>query len=148
LVDYGINIRDLKDQVEIALACFIPVTLSYLPLRMGFNETTWSGAIVMAALNIGLLLFLALFLRKKIPVAALGTAAAWMLLWPSGSANFQTTLGKAIALFLTYALFVGFGEEILFRGYIQSQLNEAFGRPYRFFETPFGWGGLITAPLT
>jgi membrane protease YdiL (CAAX protease family) len=48
---------------------------------------------------------------------------------------------------LFYGLFVAFGEEILFRGYMQSQLNQVFGKPYRFFEVPFGWGAIITAAL-
>ena len=48
---------------------------------------------------------------------------------------------------MTYALFVGFGEENLYRGYMQSRLNEAFGRPYRFFGVPFGWGVFVTALL-
>jgi membrane protease YdiL (CAAX protease family) len=47
-------------------------------------------------------------------------------------------------LFTTYAVFVGFGEEILYRGYIQSRLNEVFGRPFKFSGVAFGWGFLIT----
>ena len=32
----------------------------------------------------------------------------------------------------------------MFRGNIQSRLNAAFGRPFRFWGVPFGWGLLIT----
>ena len=49
-----------------------------------------------------------------------------------------------MVLFVNYAVLVGFGEEILFRGYIQSRLNEAFGRPLSFYSVSFGWGILIT----
>jgi len=45
-----------------------------------------------------------------------------------------------------FLLFVGVGEELLFRGYIQSRLNKAFGCPYRFFGIDWGWGA-ITASL-
>ena len=145
--DYGIHFHNLKYQLDIAAACFVPVALSYMPIAVGADETTWSGAIMMAVVNVGLLLFLGLILRKKILVPALGTAAVWLLLWPSDVSAAQSSAGQAIILFATYALFVGFGEEILFRGYMQSRLNEVFGKPYRFFEVAYGWGTIITALL-
>lgn len=39
----------------------------------------------------------------------------------------------------------GFGEEIFFRGYIQSRVNQAFGRPWRFLGAQFGWGVMVSA---
>jgi membrane protease YdiL (CAAX protease family) len=39
------------------------------------------------------------------------------------------------------------GEELLFRGYIQSRLNEAFGKPFQFYGVHWGWGILITSLL-
>jgi membrane protease YdiL (CAAX protease family) len=41
----------------------------------------------------------------------------------------------------------GFGEEIFFRGYIQSRVNHAFGRPYRFMGVDFGWGLIVSSLL-
>ena len=43
--------------------------------------------------------------------------------------------------------FVGFGEEIIFRGYMQSRLNEGFGYPWKFAGVKFGPGLLITSIL-
>jgi membrane protease YdiL (CAAX protease family) len=40
----------------------------------------------------------------------------------------------------------GVGEEVFFRGYVQSRLNEAFGRPWRCFGVDFG-PGLFGATL-
>jgi len=145
--DYGIHFHNLKYQLDVAAACFIPVALSYMPIAMGADETTWGGALIMAVVNLGLLLFLGLILRKKTLVPALGTAAVWLLLWPSAGAGVQSPAGTAILIFLTYALFVGFGEEILFRGYMQSRLNEVFGKPFRLFDVSYGWGAIITALL-
>jgi membrane protease YdiL (CAAX protease family) len=41
----------------------------------------------------------------------------------------------------------GFGEEIFFRGFIQSRLNEAFGRPWRILGMRFGIGLVISSLL-
>jgi membrane protease YdiL (CAAX protease family) len=54
-----------------------------------------------------------------------------------------TTLFAVMSLFLL----VGFGEELFFRGYVQSRLNFVFGRPYRLLGMAFGAGLVITALL-
>lgn len=41
---------------------------------------------------------------------------------------------------------IGLSEEFFFRGYVQTRLNHAFGRPYRFLSARWG-GGLIAASL-
>lgn len=41
----------------------------------------------------------------------------------------------------------GFGEEIFFRGYIQSRVNQAFARPLRFLGIDFGWGLMVSSLL-
>lgn len=43
--------------------------------------------------------------------------------------------------------FSGFGEEFFFRGYIQSRLNLAFGRPYEWRGIRFGAGLFLTAGI-
>ncbi len=44
-------------------------------------------------------------------------------------------------------VFSGFGEELLFRGFFQGELNRAFGRPFRWGPIHFGWGLILTAAL-
>jgi membrane protease YdiL (CAAX protease family) len=41
----------------------------------------------------------------------------------------------------------GFGEEIFFRGYIQSRINQAFGRPIRVLGVDCGFGLIVSALL-
>jgi membrane protease YdiL (CAAX protease family) len=43
--------------------------------------------------------------------------------------------------------FSGFGEEFVYRGYYQSRLNQAFGRPVRLFGIEFGAGLIIASFL-
>jgi hypothetical protein len=59
----------------------------------------------------------------------------------------QPTLENAISAFIFYIFFLGFGEEFLFRGYIQSRLNAAFGSPFQFFGVNWGWGIVIMSLL-
>lgn len=145
LIDYGIIFRPLKYHLDITATCFIPVVLAGFPLGVGVDHTSWGGALILAASQVGLLFLLARVLSKKPSVPTLSIIAAGMfLISPKASAG-SLTAWKAIAIFLTYALFVGFGEEIIYRGYMQSRLNEAFGKPYRFFGVAFGWGAILTA---
>ncbi len=44
-------------------------------------------------------------------------------------------------------VFSGFGEEFVWRGYVQSRLNQAFGRPLRLCGIPFGVGLIVTSAL-
>jgi membrane protease YdiL (CAAX protease family) len=39
----------------------------------------------------------------------------------------------------------GFGEEMFFRGYIQSRINEAFGRPFHVLGLDFGYGLVVSS---
>jgi membrane protease YdiL (CAAX protease family) len=41
----------------------------------------------------------------------------------------------------------GFGEEIFFRGYVQSRVDAAFGRPFRLRGFEFGIGLLVSSLL-
>lgn len=144
LTDYGITFQNPKYHLDIVGVCFIPVLLAGTPLGMGVDHTTWNGAFILAALQIVLLLIIGLILRKKTTYPGVGLSVGAILLFPlTGTA--EGIAGKAIVFFLTYALFVGFGEEILYRGYMQSRLNEVFGKPYHFFGVAFGWGTILTA---
>jgi len=62
-----------------------------------------------------------------------------------------TFLHQAVANVLLKVLWLffgaGFGEEIFFRGYIQSRVNEAFGRPWQVLGLQFGVGLLISSLL-
>ena len=60
-----------------------------------------------------------------------------------GVVGFEVVASTIIFMFY----FAGFGEEILFRGYFQSRLNEDFGRPWRIKGVYSGPGLLITSAL-
>jgi hypothetical protein len=46
-----------------------------------------------------------------------------------------------------WQVFSGFGEEFVWRGYVQTRLNQAFGRPWNLLGLQFGPGLLTTSLL-
>lgn len=145
--EYGLRFDNLKAQLEVFGACFIPVALSDMPLGFGVDYRSWGGALLLAGIQIALLFVLAWLLRKKPTYGLPAVLAGGMFLLSGDASPADATASKALLLFLTYAFFVGFGEEVLYRGYMQSRLNEAFDKPFQFFGVPFGWGAIITAVL-
>ena len=55
--------------------------------------------------------------------------------------------GYTLLTVLWLAIGAGCGEEIFYRGYIQSRVNESFGRPWRFLGVQFGMGLIVSSVL-
>jgi uncharacterized protein len=145
---YGIDFRNLKYQLDITLICFIPVALFDGLNAVIKNPNSWIGAMVQIVAQAILLVLLGRLLRKKPSAPMVGLLmGAGLIFMPGFTPASHSIAGKVVMLVMTYALFVGFGEEILFRGYIQSRLNEVFGRPWKFSGVSFGWGALLTSFL-
>jgi hypothetical protein len=61
--------------------------------------------------------------------------------------EFHPTLRPNFVDFAFGQIFIiGLSEEFFFRGFAQTRLNHAFGRPYRFLGARWGWG-LVAAAL-
>jgi hypothetical protein len=144
---YGIAFTDLGYHLHIAGVCFVPIVLANIPFGLGIDHQRWQGAFLLAVVRIGLFFVLGWLLRNEPSRYRLGGMSAGVLLMVGGRVLGQPWVAKALAVFVTYAVFVGFGEEIIYRGYIQSRLNEAFGRPYTVFGVKVGWGVVIASLL-
>jgi len=145
---YGISFKNLKYHLDVALTCFIPYAVIHaVSFAIQMNSREWSGALISASLSIGLLFVFAYLWKNKPTMGSLGIICAFLFLMPAISPTSSSTAGKAVSAFIFYLVFLGPGEEILFRGYIQSRLNKAFGRPYSFFKVNWGWGVVITSLL-
>jgi hypothetical protein len=70
-----------------------------------------------------------------------------LVLLPLAMVWSDATVGSTMVRTLYVYLLVGPAEEILFRGYAQTRLNEAWGRPYRFFHVGWGFGAAGAALL-
>ncbi|MBC7080691.1 MAG: CPBP family intramembrane metalloprotease [Thermoplasmatales archaeon] len=141
---YGISFKNLKYHLDVVLTCFLPVAVSCVPFAF-LNWTRWDGALLLAVIELAVLFAIAWMLRNKPTASNLGTISAFSFLLLGISPSLGPMIGKASSAFIFYFAFLGPGEEILFRGYIQSRLNETFGRPYRFFGVNWGWGVVITS---
>lgn len=59
----------------------------------------------------------------------------------------QATVGFVASTAFFQIVLSGFGEEFLFRGFFQGELNRALGRPLSWGNLRFGWGVIVTAAL-
>jgi len=144
---YGLFFHRLRDQLDMTLAVF-PVFAIHgaivgwlLPLFIPQAIIRWEGALILSLVSVPFFFWTAWILRRK-PTAAL-VLPAFLGLIPLVQSS--AILPERLVGFVFYLLFLGPGEEFLFRGYIQSRLNAAFGRPFRFWGVPWGWGLVITA---
>lgn len=157
--DYGIHLRGFRSRVDVALVACIPYALLaaaldwLLPMYFPKIGLSWQGALIHAACDLGLVWVVARMVSGKVVVPATAMFLALPLAIGNaagGAAPGLQNVGPAaerIIAFFYYLLLLGPGEEIFFRGYAQSRLNQVFGRPFHFFGTPFGWGALIACLL-
>jgi membrane protease YdiL (CAAX protease family) len=146
LTSYGVSLRNFRYHLDIALTAFVPVAFASVPF-MFVDETRWDGALIMIGVEIAVLFALSWLLRRKPTRNESGMLVGALLLVNYSSLAGKATVGNGISALLFYIFFLGLGEELLFRGYILSRLNEAFGKPYQFFGINLGWGIVITSIL-
>jgi uncharacterized protein len=147
LESYGLSLHRLTDQLNITLAVFPVYAISgaitgwLLPALIPNAIIRWEGALILSIKSILFFVLIAWILRSKPSLTKVLPAFLCAIpLVQSGS-----ILPERLVGFLFYLLFLGPGEEFLFRGYIQSRLNAAFGKPFTFWGVPWGWGLMITS---
>jgi len=144
---YGLYFERLNDQLKITLAVFPVVAIEgaitgwLLPLLIPNAIIRWEGALILSLLSMLFFVWIAWILRSK-PTTALVLPAFLGLIPLIQGSGF---LPEKLVSFLFYLLLLGPGEEFLFRGYIQSRLNTAFGRPFNFWGVTWGWGLIIAS---
>ena len=135
----------LRYQIEITAQGFFPIfTLSVLLSWIDWRQ--WTGAILISIIEIGLLFWFAWMVREKQPPGQKMGVIGGLAFIPI-ALQISSKFGSVIIAVIYFYLFVALSEEILFRGYIQSRLNSAFGRPKQFFGIRWGWGLIISSVL-
>ncbi|MGD8623340.1 MAG: CPBP family intramembrane metalloprotease [Anaerolineae bacterium] len=143
---FGLSAPSLRYHLGLITIGLIPALILGVALGLlGWNR--WQDAVLLALIQAGLIVATAWLLRNK-PNGSQSLAAGLFLFLATGLFRASgTNLGQVLArVGYVYLLSVP-AEEFLFRGYIQSRLNQAFGRPYRFFGVPWGIGILLSSLL-
>ncbi|BCX03372.1 MAG: hypothetical protein KatS3mg053_1310 [Candidatus Roseilinea sp.] len=143
---YGLSVRNASYHLDIAATAFVPVAIASVVFAL-VDYREWRGSLILAALQIAVLFATGWLLQRKPTASANGVSLG--AISPIACSELATgaRAGNALSAFVFYVFFLGLGEELLFRGYIQSRLNIAFGKPFRFFGVNYGWGIAITAAL-
>jgi membrane protease YdiL (CAAX protease family) len=152
---YGISSQNWRTNLDIGVKAYlvriIPIVLGgFGAVWLGLDPQQFSGK-AFAALVWIVALALMLWLMNRQKEVKSGRAnvllTVLLLLVPIAVALAMGKLSLVIVSTVVWQFVLsGFGEELMYRGYIQSRLNQAFGRPMRLFGVQFG-AGLVVASL-
>ncbi|MCJ7824642.1 MAG: hypothetical protein MUP44_07075, partial [Anaerolineales bacterium] len=108
LTRFGVSPQNLRYHLDVAGTAFIPVAVANVAFSF-VDYRRWDGALILTAIQIGLLFMLAVLLQHKHTLgednALLGLAFVG-LAWGVAS---RATLGNAVSALIFYVLFLGFG---------------------------------------
>lgn len=154
----GITFGGIARPVETALTALAvvgPANGAAFPLLgvLGWSPLGWRGGLVLAAVYAVSLPLTGLLIRKirptaddTLPLPHLGMAAGVLAVAIAASASTADS-APVVSAVLLVLLVVGPGEELLFRGVVQTRLDQALGRPWRIFGAELGWGWVIASLL-
>jgi hypothetical protein len=152
--DYGISLKDWAINLDIGIKAYLVRIISIgalvVVLLLGIGYTSLKGGLIISVgefLAIALMIWL---LQRQKPVAS-GKSnliiTGLLLLFPILVGLAMNRLTLIVVSTVVWQFFSGFGEEFVFRGYVQSRLNQAFGRPFNWFGIQFGAGLIVTSLL-
>lgn len=157
-VSTSLTMPSLKKALETggkSLGVMMPVTFLSFPViqMLGYSFLGWRGALIIAGWHILALPLLCLVFKEYeqgedqlLSKRELGILTALFATAPV--LVFALALIHPIAAKLLIALvFIGQAEEFLFRGYIQTRLNQAFEKPFSLFGFSYGWGIIFASLL-
>ncbi|NGP89656.1 CPBP family intramembrane glutamic endopeptidase [Fodinibius halophilus] len=137
-----------------AMSVLLPATFAFpIAQFLEFDFMDWGGAVIIASFYlIATLLYLLMvkkektvqetpFVRQDAIIVGMVFAVGFLL---AVAAHYVNTMVRDVIVAL---VFIGFMEELFFRGYMQPRLNMAFGKPFHLLGLQFGWGIIITASL-
>lgn len=158
-VEYGFTLTGWQNNLDIGIKAYL---VRMIPIGVFLGTLIWlnmdyrtfpGGAVVAVGEMIGIALMLWVLNRQQ-EAKAMASArsnvitAILLFLFPIVLALVMGRLSLIIVSTVFWQFFFsGFGEEIVWRGYVQSRLNQAFGRPMRVFGVQFGAGLIVTSIL-
>lgn len=86
-------------------------------------------------------------IRRIHPVAVMLCLAGLLLALAFTAIHRERSVAYVLVSVAWLFFGAGCGEEIFFRGYVQSRVDLAFGKPLRLLGVDFGWGLIVSALL-
>lgn len=158
--EYGLTRRDWRLHLDVGmlayLASFITLGTLFALILLNVDYNSWAGAVPLAVASMAATTVLLAVLNRqdtKDPSGQVRRSKArtnlivlgGLMLLPIGLSILMGRFSWAIVSTVAWQFIVsGFGEELRFRSYYQSRVNQEFGRPWQVLGVRFG-PGLITA---
>ena len=163
LAEFGVNLKNWRYNLNLGIlwGVLVPVTLLILlwvtrfhPANTVHPGTPWSLALSGSGMALVYAMILLWMLRKpRRALSAVPPAASiplLLVLWSLpilAAIHFRRPVGPMIGTVGWTIIGAGFGEEIFFRGYIQTRLDLAFGKPIALPGIRFGVGLIVSSLL-
>ena len=154
--EYGVSLANWPTNLDIGIKAFL---VAFIPLafglggamQLGLDINQLGGGLFVALMEVICLALMVWILNRQKPVKSGRRnviSVVLLLLFPILVALARGRLSVVVVSTVVWQfIFSGFGEEFAFRGYFQSRLNQAFGRPMRLFGIQFGVGLIIASLL-
>jgi membrane protease YdiL (CAAX protease family) len=161
--EYGLTLKDWRLSFDTGMmgyvARLVPVGVLFAVILLGETYRSWlGGAIIFVAEIAGIWLLLTMLKRQdaKDPAGDVRRSKVknnvillgGLLLLPIVLSIFTGRSTLLVTSTVLWQLIVsGFGEEIRYRGYYQSRVNQEFGKPYQIMGIRFGPGLVVSSIL-
>jgi membrane protease YdiL (CAAX protease family) len=160
---YGFSVRKFRPVIHYGfigalLMMLLGAGMGFLKSR-GINRSGMEGSLILSAIAVIMIILFVLAARLsqkredrqkdfKFRIAYKLLILIILVSCPIIVAIIRGSNVTGIIAWDFYFLFmVGFGEEIKYRGYFQSRINEEFGRPWQIFGISFGPGLIVVSIL-
>jgi membrane protease YdiL (CAAX protease family) len=153
--EYGVSAVNWPTNLDIGIKAFLVALIPLVfgvggAIQLGLDTNRVTGGLLVATMEVASLALMVWILNRQKPVKSGRRnmiSILLLLLLPILVALAMGGLNVVIVSTVVWQfVFSGFGEEFAFRGYFQSRLNQAWGRPIRLFGIQLG-AGLIIASL-
>jgi membrane protease YdiL (CAAX protease family) len=162
--EYGLTLKDWRLSFDAGMtgyvARLVPMGVLFAVVLLGENyRWSWPGSVILLIAGMAGIWLLLTMLKRQEAKDPSGNARrskarnnvivlGGLLLLPIALSIFTGRATLLVTSTVLWQLIVsGFGEEIRYRGYYQSRVNQEFGRPYQFVGVRFGPGLIVSSIL-
>ncbi|HSK67323.1 MAG TPA: hypothetical protein VK888_10360, partial [Anaerolineales bacterium] len=138
--DYGVTLKDWKTNLDIGIKAYLARVLSVgalgVVLAIGIGYQSLEGGMIVALAELSVIAIVIQVLQKQQTVEGGKKNLIIMgliLLFPILLGMVLKRLTLLVVSTVFWQFCSGFGEEFVWRGYVQTRVNQVFGRPWILF---------------